>query len=90
MFSPEEYTHFKPGWGLVLIGTFIATFMGVVGVVRSYYPDKPSVERGFEGGLDRELGGEGAVHVSGSVFMPLSATLYSLSRKQARSEDGID
>lgn len=42
----------------------MATFLGIAGVVRMYYPDKPSVERGFEGGLDRELGGEGAVHVS--------------------------
>lgn len=64
MFSPHEYTHFTPGWGLVCIGTFVATFLGIAGVVRMYYPDKPSVERGFEGGLDRELGGEGAVHVS--------------------------
>ena len=64
MFSVETYTHFKPGWGLVCIGTFVAAFMGLVGVVSLYYPDKPSVGRGFEGGLDRELGGEGTVHVS--------------------------
>ncbi|KAK4693599.1 NADH dehydrogenase (ubiquinone) 1 beta subcomplex subunit 8, partial [Lecanoromycetidae sp. Uapishka_2] len=64
MFSPEEYTHFKPAWGFVLIGTFVATFMGLVGVVSMYYPDRPTVDRGFEGGLDRELGGEGAVLVS--------------------------
>lgn len=38
--------------------------MGLVGVVSIYYPDKPSVNRGFEGGLDRELGGEPAVLVS--------------------------
>ncbi len=53
-----------PGWGLVCIGTFVATFMGLVGVVSIYYPDKPSVDRGFEGGLDRELGGKQAVLVS--------------------------
>ena len=46
------------------MGMFIATFVGVVGVVRATYPDKPSVDRGFEDGLFEELGGEGAVHVS--------------------------
>lgn len=38
--------------------------MGFVGVVSLCYPDKPSVHRGFEGGLDRELGGKLAVIVS--------------------------
>ena len=64
MFSPEEYTHFTPGWGAVCLGIFVATFLGVVTVVGVYYPDMPSVKRGYEGGLDRELGGEGAVPVS--------------------------
>ena len=68
MFSPEEYTHFKPGWAFVCIGTFVATFMSLVGVVSVYYPDKPGVARGLPGGLDRELGGEGTVHVSIPVF----------------------
>lgn len=45
----------------------MATFLGIAGVVKIYYPDKSSVERGFEGGLDRELGGEGALHVSGGI-----------------------
>lgn len=64
VFSPEEYTHFTPGWGLVCIGTFVATVFSLMGVVSIYYPDKPSVHRGFEGGLDRELGGERTVLVS--------------------------
>ena len=64
VFSPHEYDHYKPGFGFFLLGCFVATFMGVVGVVSLYYPDKPSVHRGFPGGLDRELGGEGAVLVS--------------------------
>lgn len=65
IFSPYEYTHFKVGWGLCCIGMFIASFLGVVGVVRVFHnPDVPFVERGYEGGLDRELGGEGTVHVS--------------------------
>lgn len=47
----------------------MATFMGVVGVVRMYYPDKPSVHKGYEGGLDRELGGGGAVLVSQNLWL---------------------
>ena len=64
MFSPYEYTHFTPGWSAVLVGCFVTAFMGVVGVVYLTYPDKPSVNRGFPGGLDRELGGEGCLLVS--------------------------
>ena len=64
MFSPEEYTHFKPGFGALCFGVFVATFLGLVGVAKVYYPDMPAVKRGFEGGLDRELGGEGALLVS--------------------------
>ena len=48
----------------VLFGCFVATFMGLLGVVYVTYPDKPSVERGLPGGLDRELGGEGCLLVS--------------------------
>ena len=69
MFSPEEYTHFKPGWGFVCLGMFVATFLGVVAVVAVNYPDMPAVKRGYEGGLDRELGGEGTVLVSGHSHM---------------------
>ena len=64
MFSPHNYTHFTSGWELACVGMFIATFAGVVGVVRATYPDKPSVDRGYEDGLFEELGGEGALHVS--------------------------
>jgi NADH dehydrogenase (ubiquinone) 1 beta subcomplex subunit 8 len=45
------------------MGCFIATTLGLCGVVSMYYPDRPSVPRTFPGGLDRELGGEGAVWV---------------------------
>ncbi|KAI4726291.1 hypothetical protein E4T49_05914 [Aureobasidium sp. EXF-10728] len=61
LFSTEPYTHFKPGHGAVLLGTFIASVFVLMGVVRQYYPDKPAVPRTFPGGLDRELGGAGAV-----------------------------
>ncbi|MCJ1236746.1 hypothetical protein MMC14_004728 [Varicellaria rhodocarpa] len=61
MFSPEEYTHFKPGKAFFLLGCFVTTVFSLCGVVYLYYPDKPSSPRTFPGGLDRELGGEGAV-----------------------------
>ena len=89
MFSPYEYTHFSPAWSFATIGMFVATFLGVVGIVRVYYPDKPSVERGFEGGLDRELGGVGALHVS-TLFLDLESTSFGLMDWQARTQDGID
>ena len=68
MFSPEEYTHMTPGWGVVCWGFAVATFLGLLAVVRVNYPDRPAVKRGFEGGLDRELGGEGTVIVSKHSF----------------------
>ncbi|KAL8974920.1 MAG: hypothetical protein Q9197_000860 [Variospora fuerteventurae] len=61
VFSPHEYTHFSPQKGLVLMGAFVGVVLGLCGLVRLYYPDRPAVERTFEGGLDRELGGVGAV-----------------------------
>ena len=88
IFSPEEYTHFKPGFGAVLFGVFVAAFLGVVGVVKVYYPDIPAVKRGFEGGLDRELGGEGAVPVSCNYRH--GKTSFGADGVQARTEDGID
>ncbi len=64
MFSPEEYTHFKPGKGFFLLGCWISSVLGLCAIVNFTYPDKPSATRTFPGGLDRELGGEGAVLVS--------------------------
>jgi len=61
IFATEDYTWTTPGWGAVLMGTFIATFLGVCGVVYQYYPDTPAVPKRYPGGLDRELGGVGAV-----------------------------
>ncbi|KAI9372017.1 hypothetical protein BJX61DRAFT_543096 [Aspergillus egyptiacus] len=61
VFSPEQYTHVSPGKGLLHIGTFVATFLGFCGVVSFFYPDKPSTPRTFPGGLEKELGGPGAL-----------------------------
>ncbi|KAF4509294.1 hypothetical protein G6O67_005563 [Ophiocordyceps sinensis] len=61
MFSPHEYTWTTTGPALLMIGAFIAVFLGVSGVVYLNYPDRPAYPREFEGGLERELGGPGAV-----------------------------
>ncbi len=65
MFTPYEYTWVSPGKGLVQVGAFVAAFLGVVWLVGVTYPDRPSYPREFEGGLERELGGAGALRVSG-------------------------
>lgn len=64
MFSTEDYTWTSAEWGFVLMGTFIATVLGLCGVVYLTYPDQPAVARTFPGGLEEELGGKGAVRVS--------------------------
>jgi NADH dehydrogenase (ubiquinone) 1 beta subcomplex subunit 8 len=61
IFSPWDYTWTTTGPGLVMIGTFIATVLGVSGVVYFNYPDRIAYPREFEAGLERELGGPGAV-----------------------------
>jgi hypothetical protein len=64
MFSPYEYTWTTTGKGLAQIGAFVATFFSVLYVVKLSYPDKRSYPREFEGGLEKELGGAGALIVS--------------------------
>ncbi|KAJ4855000.1 NADH-ubiquinone oxidoreductase ASHI subunit (CI-ASHI or NDUFB8) domain-containing protein [Trichoderma breve] len=61
IFSPWEYTWTTTGPGLIMVGTFIAVFLGVSGVVYLNYPDRVAFPREFENGLERELGGPGAV-----------------------------
>lgn len=51
-----------------MVGTFIAVFLSVTGVVYLNYPDRPAYPREFEGGLERELGGPGATRVSGQGY----------------------
>ncbi|TQS38378.1 hypothetical protein Golomagni_01117 [Golovinomyces magnicellulatus] len=46
---------------LFQIGCFISVVFGLAGVVRVFYPDRPSVAKRYEGGLERELGGPGVV-----------------------------
>ncbi|KAL2165603.1 hypothetical protein VTG60DRAFT_4256 [Thermothelomyces hinnuleus] len=61
MFSPWEYTWIGTGKGLFQIGVFVAVFLSVCYGVKLTYPDRVSYPREFEGGLERELGGPGAV-----------------------------
>lgn len=63
IFSPHEYTWTTTGPGLTMIATFVTVFLGVSGLVYLNYPDRPAYPREFEGGLERELGGPGAVRV---------------------------
>lgn len=62
MFAPEVYTFYTTPQCFAMIGCFVAVFLTMCGAVRMTYLDKPAVDRGLEGGLDRELGGEGALH----------------------------
>jgi NADH dehydrogenase (ubiquinone) 1 beta subcomplex subunit 8 len=40
VFSPDEYTHFKPGWGAVLFGSFVASVGVLCAIVYQTYPDQ--------------------------------------------------
>ncbi|CAI6339430.1 unnamed protein product [Periconia digitata] len=59
--SLHDYDHFTPAWGAVLMGSFIVSVLGLCLVVKQYYPDKISVPKTYEDGLEAELGGPGAV-----------------------------
>ncbi|KAI0482537.1 hypothetical protein GGR56DRAFT_620361 [Xylariaceae sp. FL0804] len=61
MLSPHEYTWISPGKGALQMGAFVATTLGLCWLVAQVYPDRPSYPREYEGGLERELGGPGAI-----------------------------
>ena len=67
MFSPWDYTWTTTGPGLIMVGSFVAVFLSVTGLVYLNYPDMPAYPREFEGGLERELGGPGALRVCTST-----------------------
>lgn len=71
VFSPEQYTHVTSNKAFLSIGTFVAAFLGLCGLVSLTYPDKPSAPRTFSNGLEKELGGPGAVRVSLGFLSPL-------------------
>jgi len=64
VFALHDYNHFTPGWGAVLFGTFVASVLGLCGVVSMVYPDKISVPKTYPDGLEVELGGKRALMVS--------------------------
>ncbi|KAG9248819.1 hypothetical protein BJ878DRAFT_486213 [Calycina marina] len=61
MFTPEEYTHSTPGKAALQVGAFILVVCGLLTAVKLTYPDRPSAPKEYEGGLEAELGGPGAV-----------------------------
>lgn len=62
--SLHDYSHFTPGWGGVLFGTFVVTVIGLCVAVNQIYPDKISAPKTYPDGLEAELGGKRAVLVS--------------------------
>lgn len=84
MFSPEEYTHFKPGMALFLLGCFAASVGALYVAVSFVYPDRPSVPREFPGGLEEELGGKYAMRVSNISFQRRGSLTNWLDRRAKR------
>lgn len=89
IFSPYEYTWTDSAKGSLMILTFVATFLSIVGVVYMCYPDMPAYPREFEGGLERELGGPGAVRASRMAWSSLLnwAMLTVLKARKEGDED---
>ncbi|KAH6847203.1 NADH dehydrogenase-like protein [Chaetomium sp. MPI-CAGE-AT-0009] len=78
MFSPWEYTWIGTGKGLFQIGVFVAVFLSVCYGVKLTYSDRRSYPREFEGGLERELGGAGALRVRNCVYPSSSQLTMSI------------
>lgn len=78
IFAPYEYTWTTTGKGLLQMGGFIVTFLGVLAGVYYTYPDRQSYPREYEGGLQRELGGTGTLRVSVGYF-PVSKLPFMLT-----------
>lgn len=56
----------SPRRGLILWTGFIGAVLGVVFTVKATYPDRPSAPKEYTNGLEKELGGAGALRVSRS------------------------
>lgn len=63
VFSTDVYNHATPGKAGLHFGIFVLAALGLVGTVYQFYPDRPSVGKEYEAGLDIELGGQGALAV---------------------------
>lgn len=64
VFSLEEYRVMSGTQGLVMWTFFLGCVGALSFAVYSTYPDKPSAPKTYEGGLEAELGGSGALRVS--------------------------
>jgi NADH dehydrogenase (ubiquinone) 1 beta subcomplex subunit 8 len=85
MFSTWEYTWVSTGKGLFQIGVFVAAFLTVCYGVKLTYADRKSYPREFEDGLERELGGAGAMRVSRDLGVCESTLLTVLCRPEWRA-----
>ena len=85
MFSPYEYTWTTPGKGLFQIGVFVAAFLSVLVAVKVSLPEAPVWPREFEDGLEKELGGSGAIRVSRRSSLT-HCIPHELTNTQARKE----
>ncbi len=63
LFSPYEVHLDHPGNGLFQIGCAVSAFLTICLVVKATLPETPAYPREFEDGLERELGGSGAIRV---------------------------
>ncbi|KIV80773.1 hypothetical protein PV11_08251 [Exophiala sideris] len=61
VFALEDYRHMTTSRGLLMWAGFISVVLSLSYAVASTYPGKPSAPKEYEAGLDRELGGAGAV-----------------------------
>jgi len=64
IFSLEEYRVMSGTQGLIMWTFFLSCVGALSFAVYSTYPDKPSAPKTYEGGLEAELGGSGALRVS--------------------------
>jgi len=61
IFALEDYTHMTPARGMLMWACFISAVLGLSYAVSLSYPGKPATPNEYPGGLDKELGGAGAV-----------------------------
>jgi hypothetical protein len=79
MLSPYEYTWTTVGKGAVMFFTAVVAFMTAVAGVKLAYPDRISYPREYADGLERELGGPGAIRVSISYVSMFASEWRRLS-----------
>lgn len=63
VFSLHNYDHMTPARAGVMWLGFLGSLGALSYAVYMTYPDRPAVPKEYEGGLDAELGGIGAVRV---------------------------